>query len=117
MIVLYIFILYFSCLFHSCSTGSSMDITFFYRSDGSHPTEKLSETERQTVAKVLALLEAAYNMRVLVRKSGQIVRQTSQSSVYPSACLTKHIRTVLSAHIEEQETPLLTCLLCRKQEF
>jgi len=56
-------------------------------------------------------------MRVLMRKSGQILRQTSQSSVQPSACLTKHVRTVLSVHIEEQETPLLTCPLRRKQEF
>ena len=56
-------------------------------------------------------------MRALVRKSGQNVRQTSQSSVHLSACLTKHIRTVLSVHIEEQEIPLLTRLLCRQQEF
>ena len=70
-----------------------MDIAFFFVAMEVTRREKLSETERQTVAKVLALLEAACNVRVLVQKSGQIVRQTSQSSVHPSASLTKHIRT------------------------
>jgi hypothetical protein len=38
------------------SIGSCMEITVFFCSDGSHLTEKLSKTEHETAAKVLALL-------------------------------------------------------------